>query len=532
MRLGLAANILGLFLVFAGVSMLLPVAVALIYAEEDIWAHITSAGICLLLGGAIYIATRTERNRSELGHKEALAVVTLGWIVFCLAGAMPYFFYANLPHFLFSSAPMKAALVAGMNVQSMEGLVPDCTAVSGIGSEFCSFTGCLFESVSGFTTTGATIIEKGLWTDPFSRAGGLPHGLLMWRSLTQWMGGMGIIVLGVAVLPLLGVGGMQMFKAEVPGPTAGKLQPRIRDTAKTLWLVYLLITCLEAVLLVLAGQGPYLGVSHAFTTMATGGFSPLAYSIEGMKSPFVHWVITVFMFLAGVNFALHFQMLKGKPKSWIMDPEFRFYTAVFAGAALVISVFLLINTTQSPSDAVLAGFFQSASILTTTGYSNQDFVLWPLQAQFMLFILFFLGGCSGSTGGGPKCVRIFLLLKQAYREVYQLIHPHAVSQVRLGRKVVPENVMQGVGGFIILYLVCYAICALVLSLAGVDFKTSMTAVGACLGNIGPGLGRVGPMANYAFFSDWIKWLLSFCMLLGRLELFTVFVLLVPEFWKK
>jgi len=528
MGLGSAIRMIGILLAGLGCTMLVATAVALGYREEDSFALLVSALITVAAGLGMFFFAGGARARIEISHRGAFTVVTFGWIASCLFGALPYFLFAHLPAVWHSDAPARAA---GRELGPDEISGPDCAAGAGLGVEFCSFTNSVFESTSGFTTTGATVLKRGLWKDPSGRAGGLPHGLLFWRALTHFLGGMGIIVLGVAILPLLGVGGMQLFKAEVPGPVKDKMAPRMAETARLLWKVYAALTLAEAALLLAAGHGPFLAVCHAFATMATGGFSPLAASIEGLASPLSEWIVVVFMFLAGCNFSLHFNSLRRRrPIHW-RDHEFRFYLFVAVLFSVLIGAILLSGGEQGPHDGMRAGAFQAVSVLTTTGFSSSDFALWGVGAQTLIFALFFIGGCSGSTGGGIKCVRVVLMGKLAVRELRKLAHPHGVIQTKMSGAAVESDVIQSVAGFVILYLGIFLVSVIIFGLAGHDFTTSLTAVGASLGNIGPGLGQVGPAGNYDFLQDPLKLLCIFDMIAGRLEIYSVLIVLTPGFWR-
>ncbi len=412
-----------------------------------------------------------------------MAIVTFGWIGVGLFGALPFYLSSYIP----------------------------------------SFTNSVFETFSGFTTTGASILND---------IEALPPGLLMWRSLTHWLGGMGIILLSLAILPFIGVGGMQLYKAEVPGPVPDKLRPKLKDTALLLWKVYLFFTALEVILLWLGGMDFFHSLCHTFGTIATGGFSSHNSSIGHYSSIYIQVVIIVFMFIAGTNFALHFKLLLGQPRAFWLNTEFRFYS-------LSILVLICLSTFQlwkhvypSILESLSYAAFQVVSIFTTTGYVTADYEKWPSFVQVLLLLVMFLGGSAGSTSGGIKCMRIIIMIKHAAREMKGLIHPRAVLPVKLGGKIVSQEVLNGIWGFFFLYIGMVGITSVLLSFIGVDVLTSFAAVIACIGNIGPGLGGVGPMDNYSQIPILGKWLLIFCMLLGRLEIYTVFILLVPEFWKK
>ncbi len=481
MQFLLTLHILGFLHIFLALTMLLPLGISFFYADGCSNAFIYSILATILPGSLLYWACPAQKK--ELSHRDGFAIVTLGWATAALFGSLPF-------------------LLSG----TIEG-----------------FTNAYFETMSGFTTTGATILPT---------VEGLPESILFWRSLIQWLGGMGIILFSIAILPLLGVGGMELYKAEVPGPTPDRIKPRIAETARTLWKVYLLISCLEVFFLCAGGMTLFDALCHTFTTLATGGFSTRNLSIEYYGSPYLEGVITVFMLVAGINFSLHYQLLRGNIKGFWKNGETQFFLAVFLIAALVITVNLRLSLFDSLMTSFRHASFQVASILTTTGYSSHNFAVWPFLSQLLLLVLMFVGGCTGSTGGGIKCFRIMLLFKQGYREIYRMIHPRAVVPVKLGGRSVSPRILEGVWGFFFLYLLLFVLNTLVMTLLGVDLITAISAVAACIGNIGPGLNAVGPAANYNHLPALGKWCLSFCMLLGRLEIYTVIVLLVPEFWKK
>lgn len=462
--------------------MILPLLVDLIYKENQSLGLLISIAITAASGLLMNLLCR-GRNKRELSHREGFAIVAFAWLSATFFGSLPYLFTGSLE----------------------------------------SFTDAWFETASGFTTTGSTIL-----TDIEKHS----HAILFWRCLTQWLGGMGIIVLSLAVLPLLGIGGMQLFKAEVPGPTADKLRPRISQTARILWEVYVLLSGVEVLLLFLGGMNLYDALCHTFSTMATGGFSPKNASIEFYQNPFIEYVITFFMFMAGVNFSLHYRTLKGDLKYLWQDEEFCFYISLTLASALIITFIIWKNIPESFEKAFRLSIFQVVSILTTTGFCTADFEKWPISSQLLLLFLMFIGGCAGSTGGAIKCIRIYILLKQGIKELRQIIHPHAVIPVKLGGKIISPDTLSGVWGLFFLYLIIFVIASLLLALLGVDFLTSISAVAATLGNVGPGLGTVGPAENFAHLPTTAKWILSLCMLLGRLEIYTLLVLFAPEFWRK
>jgi len=482
-RWGFLLNIVGLLLVCIGLTMLLPLGWALYYQDESRLPLIVSLAATVAAGGLMYGLTRNQDYSGAISHREGMAITALGWLATCIFGALPFYF----------------------------------------GGVFPSPIDCLFESFSGFTTTGASV---------FTDVEIVPKGLLFWRSLTHWLGGMGIIVLSLAILPFLGIGGMQLYKAEVPGPVVDKLRPRIKDTAIILWQVYILFSAAETALLMLGGMDLFEALCHTFGTMATGGFSTKNASIAYYASAYIDGVITLFMVIAGINFTLHFQLLRGRPLIMWRDPEFRFYLGLFLGFSLIISLSVYRTAYDSLGGSLQYAAFQVASILTTTGYATADYELWPPLAQCILVLCMFIGGCAGSTGGGIKCMRLLLLIKQAYQELFRLIHPRAVIRLKLGEQVVSPEVMSSIWGFFLLWLGLFFISVFVVAATGVDVLTSFSSVLACIGNIGPGLGGVGPTDNYALIPPLAKGVLMLCMLLGRLEIFAVIILLVPEFYRK
>ncbi|MHB8765411.1 MAG: TrkH family potassium uptake protein, partial [Deferrisomatales bacterium] len=439
MNLPALFKVLGALSLFLGGMLLLPLPLSLADGDGAWPALLASAGLAAALGGGALRAT--GRGRPELTHREGFAVVTLGWVVFGVLGALPYRFTGEIP----------------------------------------TLVDAVFESLSGFTTTGATIL-----TDIEA----LPRSLLLWRALTHWLGGMGIIVLGLAILPMLGVGGMQLFRAEVPGPTADRLSPRIQDTAKLLWGVYVGLTAAQVGLLMLGGMDWFDAACHAFATMATGGFSTRNASVAAFGSAYLDAVITVFMFLAGMNFALHHAVLAGRGWKALKNEELRCYTGITLGAIALLMAFNAGSAYPGFFDNLRYSAFQAVSILTTTGFGTADYEGWPFLCQVVLLLLMFVGGSAGSTGGGMKVSRVLLLAKHGVVQVWNLIHPRGVRRVKLDGRPVPEAVLQGVLGFFVLYLGCTAVGTLGMAALGVDPLTALASVVACVGNVGPGLGDV------------------------------------------
>lgn len=483
MNIRLLVHVVSLILMAISAALGVAALVALAYGDGDFLAFVVSALLPLIVG--IFAFRRTSMDR-DLRVREGYAVVSLAWIAVGIAGAVPFLLTGVL------DSPVAA----------------------------------LFESVSGFTTTGATV---------FGDIESLPHGILFWRGFTQWMGGMGIIVLGIAILPFLGVGGMQLFRAEVPGPTPERLAPRITQTAKLLWLVYAGLTAAQVVFYLLGGVGPFDAVTHAFTTLSTGGFSPRSASIAAFDSAYIHYVTIVFMALAGINFALHYRALTGRPQVYLKDPELRFFLAALA-AGVVIVLGLVLGSGQYAELGVERAFrdslFQVVSIATTTGFVSHDYELWPLGAQLVLLLLMFMGGMSGSTGGGMKAVRLNILVRHGLTELRKSLHPRAVIVTRMGRRAIQDSVLLNVLGFVLLYLMLYAMGVLALAVLGNDLATSVGASAAAIGNIGPGLGGVGAVDHYGWMGPGSHMVLVFLMLVGRLEIFTVLLLFHPELWSR
>ena len=482
MRWRYILNVVGILILFFGLTMIFPLLVGLYYKDQSVIPILQSMGITIISGILLHLCFR--RAKAEfISQREGIAIVAVSWTAVGLFGALPFY----------------------------------------LGGEFSVFVDAFFESVSGFTTTGASVLTN---------VEAVSKGLLFWRSFIQWLGGMGIIVLSIAILPFLGVGGMQLFKAEVPSPVPDKLKPRIKDTAMMLWKVYALFSAAEVILLLIGGMDFYEALCHTLTTMPTGGFSTKNASIAHFNSVYFDVVIIVFMLLAGINFSLHYQMLRGKPLAFWRDTECRFFLGFVLLLIIIVSFNIYGSIYEKIDQALRFGAFQVVSIITTTGYATADYEKWPAMSQLILLFCMFIGASAGSTGGGMKCVRVLLCFKFCYKELFALIHPRAVKQIKISGKPVSDDIMRSILGFLALYMSIFAFCAILLAGMGVDFVTSFGAVAATIGNIGPGFGLVGPVENYAQIPCLGKWLLIWCMLLGRLEIYTVIILLVPEFWRK
>jgi len=474
----LTLHVLGGLLIFLGVILLTPIPFSLWYGDGQLVAFLLSSATTAAAGGLLFWKFR---DRAEVTLREGFAIVTFGWVGFALFGSLPYLFSGSLSH------PVDA----------------------------------FFESMSGFTTTGASV---------FTNVEAAPKSVLFWRAATQWVGGMGIIVLGVAILPLLGVGGMQLYEAEAPGPTADRLTPRIQDTARLLWGVYVLATIAGIVLLWIGDMGFFDAMCHTFTAVATGGFSTRNASL-GAFSTYSQLVTLLLMVVGGANFSLHYYALRGRAGSYWRSDEFRFYLGLLAAVTLI--VFAL---NWSDYDCALLNLHNSAfivtSIMTTTGFATADYERWHVLAQGLLLGLMLVGGCTGSTAGGLKVVRVLLLVKHAFLQTVRLLHPRQVRVLKLDHRPVSQDIVQDVLGFTILFLGLYLTGSLLLTAVGVDLLTAGSGILACLSTVGPGLGEVGPMDNYASLPPFAKVVLSLVMLLGRLEISTVLVLFFITFWRK
>ena len=476
-------------LVITGLSMLLPALIAFIYGETDLYGHLKSSLICVLLGLPIWVFTRKSKR---LNSKDGFAIVSFAWITVALAGSLPFY---------------------------LTGIIPN-------------FTDAWFEAMSGVTTTGATIIGNPS-TLPHLINGieSMPHGVLFWRSFLQWLGGMGIIVFTIAILPLLGVGGVQLFKAEVPGPVADKIKPRVKETAKILWMVYIGFTFLQFLLLGFAGMSWFDSICHAFTTMPTGGFSTQNASIAAYSNPVIHYIIIFFMFVAGVNFTLHFRAITGNYKSYFKDYEFKVYFSILFFATILIFLNISFSNSDWSHNSFLISLFQSLALMTGTGYANADYELWPFFSQLLLFFMMFFGAMGGSTSGGMKIARVILLIKYAATETRRMLHSRAIIPIRIGDRTIGDDVIRNTLGFFLIYLSFFVLTALVLTALNYDFTSSLSVAASAIGNVGPAFGSFGPTDNYALLHPIGKWMMTFCMLLGRLEIFTIMVLFSRTFWK-
>ena len=482
-------NVLGALLTLLGITMVVPIFISYFTDGYDLFGFIYSSLICISIGTPIWFFTRHNKS---LNNKVGFAVVTFSWIFAAIGSSLPFY---------------------------LSGAIPN-------------YTDAFFESMSGVTTTGATIIGNPL-TLPNLPNGieSLPYGILFWRSFIQWIGGMGIIVFYIAILPILGSGGIQLFKLEVPGPVADKITPRLRETAKMLWIVYFGFTLLQILLLGLAGMPWFDSVCHALTTMPTGGFSIQNASIGAYSSPLIQYIIILFMFIAGVNFTLHFRALTGNFKAHIKDYEFKVYLTIIIFSSLIIFYNISSADSNWSHDNFLISLFQSLSIITSTGFSTADYELWPYLSQHLLLILMFFGAMGGSTSGGMKIARIILLIKHAKTEIRRMLHARAIIPIKIGSRTIGDEIVRNTLGFSMIYISIFILTALALSVFNLDFQSAVGAAASAIGNIGPAFGEFGPTDNYSMLHPVGKWMLTFCMLLGRLEIFTVMVLFSRIFWK-
>lgn len=475
-------RILGILLMIFSITMLPPILVSAIYEDGHDYAFAGAFAITLVTGFLIWLPV--YQVREDLRTRDGFLVTVLFWVVLGLFGAIPLMISEN-PHL--------------------------------------STTDAVFESLSGLTTTGATVITG---------IDHLPKSILFYRQQLQWLGGMGIIVLAVAILPMLGIGGMQLYRAETPGPVKdNKLTPRITETAKALWYIYLSLTIACATGYWLAGMSLFDAICHSFSTVAIGGFSTHDASIGYFNSVTIEAICVFFMVISAINFGLHFFAWRQKTLAhYLRDPEVKFYLSLLCLTFFITALVLYITQTYEWADSARKALFMVVSIATTTGFATADFAHWPVMLPFMLFVTAFAGGCAGSTGGGMKIIRILLILKQGYREIQRLVHPNAVIPVKLGRKPIPDRVLEAVWGFFSVYLIVFVVMLIVLLGTGLDQVTAWSAVGATLNNLGPGLGGVA--AHFGNLNDTAKWILCLAMLLGRLEVFTLLVLFTPAFWKR
>ncbi|MCB0602601.1 MAG: TrkH family potassium uptake protein [Saprospiraceae bacterium] len=474
------ARVLGVLLIIFGMMMATSIGFSLYFQSGDIIPLLQASGITI--GSGLLMFFIGLQRKVHIGKREGYLIVALGWIFMTLFGMLPFIISGVIPH----------------------------------------TTNAFFETISGLTTTGASILDD---------IEAVPKGILFWRSLTQWIGGMGIIVLTVALLPLLGIGGIELFVAEVPGPTSDKIHPRIVETARSLWLVYVILTGACTGLLMVAGMTFYDALNHAFTTMATGGFSTKNASIAYYTSPYIQYILVFFMFLAGTNYNLLYFGIRGKLKTMWRSDEFKVYTIFIVGVSIILTGFVLFIVNEPAEKIFRDVLFQVVSIITTTGFVTADYTQWSVALTMFFFILMFLGGSAGSTSGGIKFIRHIVFLKNSFLEFKRLLHPRALIRVKIDHQIVVPRVLTHILVFLLIYLLVFLSGSVVVAFLGMDFISAIGAVATCLANVGPGIGTVGPVNNFAAVPDAAKWFLSFLMLLGRLELFTILLLFTPYFWK-
>lgn len=471
---------LGIVLISEAAFMTPSMFVAAINNGSDSSAFLLTIFILLSFG---FLMTRIKPSNKHIYTRDGFAIVALGWVAISFFGALPFYFSQVIP----------------------------------------SFTDSLFESVSGFTTTGASILTN---------IEILPKGIIFWRSFTHWIGGMGVLVLTLAILPSVGGRALHIMRAESPGPSTEKLVPKLGHTAKILYIIYFAITLAEVILLMMAGMNLYDALIHAFGSAGTGGFSNKNLSVGAFQNPLIEMIISFFLLLFGMNFALHYQLIKGNWKTVFKDEELRFYFGAIAISIVIITLDIRGNVFPSIWESLRYAIFQVSSIVTTTGFATADFNIWPQLSQFILILLMFLGASAGSTGGAMKAIRILILFKMIKRELARLIHPRSIHAVRIGGKAISEETQSSIMAFFYLYIFVFVFGSIIVSIDRFDMTTTVTAVIATLGNIGPGLGLVGPMGNYSAFSDVSKLTMSLCMIIGRLEVLPILLLFVPSFWKR
>ena len=469
----------GRLLQIEGYLLILPAIVSLIYLEKGIWSFLITSAITWLIGFAF--VRLYHKKDSAIYAREGLATVALAWVLMSLAGALPFYISGEIP----------------------------------------SYVDAFFETVSGFTTTGSSILTN---------VEEMSHGMLFWRSFTHWVGGMGVLVFVMAIFPQESGRSIHIMRAEMPGPVVGKLVPKIRETAKILYIIYIVMTMVLVILLVAGGMPVFDSFLHSFGTAGTGGFATKADSIAGY-SPYLQWVIAIFMMLFGINFNLYYLILIKRFKAALKSSELWCYMSIIVVSTIAIGVNIY-SSVGNVSDTIRHSFFQVSSIITTTGYSTVDFNLWPVFSKTMLVALMFIGGCAGSTAGGLKVSRVLILVKSVFRDLRRMMRPRSVASVRMENKSVDRQTLEGVTGYLTIYVIIVFISTLLLSLNKFDFETTFTSIAACFNNIGPGLGGVGPMASFAEYSAASKVLLSFLMLLGRLEIYPLLLAFSPALWKR
>lgn len=475
-------NILSTLLFINAALMFLCIPMALVYSDGTVRSWLASILISVVLGFGFWIATYKNAKRRDIRKRDGYIIVSFSWVIMALSGAIPYMLTGSIPN----------------------------------------FTNAFFESISGFTTTGASILDD---------IESLPRSILFWRSLTQWIGGLGFIVLVISILPSLGIGGMQLFLAEAPGITADKLQPRIQDTGKRLWFLYISLTLLQTVLLLFGDMSFYDALNHSLTTMSTGGFSTKQASIAFFDSAYIEYVTTIFMFMGGVSFVLLYLAMKGKVKKLWYNEEFRWYLFITLAATAGVMAMLMVNQGFAAEFAFRKSIFQVVAVLTTTGFASADFTTWGGTVILIFFTLMFIGGCAGSTAGGVKIVRHIIIAKNSIIEFKRQLHLSAIIPVRFNGGAVAHEMTRNILAFVIIYLTIFGISSVVLTILGMDAITAMGSVATSLGNIGPGLNATGPAYSFSAIPAAAKWILGSLMIIGRLEIFTVLIIFTRYFWR-
>lgn len=473
-------KLLGNVLKYELILLLIPLCIALYYGDGDAFSFFITI---ISMAPVSFLLCKIKAKKNDIYGKEGFLTVGLAWILISVVGAMPFIISKSIP----------------------------------------SFIEAFFETVSGFTTTGASILNE---------IESLPKGILFWRSFTHWIGGMGFLIFILALIPSLGFNTIHLLKAESPGPTPGKIVPKIKETAKILYIIYFVLTLIQTILLKIAGLSWYDATLHAVGTAGTGGFSNMNSSVAAFANPAVEWIITIFMLIFGVNFALYFQMLKGNIRNVFKSEELRYYSLIVCISIVFITINIVNYNNGNIGDSIRQSSFQVASVITTTGYATVDFNLWPTISKMILILLMFVGAMAGSTGGGIKTVRILIMIKAIKREINKLLHPKRIKSVKIDGKVIEEETISGVFLFIGAYIIISLIAMLIVSLDGFDIVTTSTSVIATISNIGPGLEMVGPTGNFSSFSSLSKIVLSFCMLAGRLEIYPMLILFSPSIWRK
>lgn len=484
MNIASVIRLLSFIIFVVAILMMVPAGLAIYYGEmTSFWAFLITIALMVLIGLTAIVATQERHAKIMLSQKESYITVTITWILISAFGALPLYLSETLPNYSMS----------------------------------------YFEIMSGFTTTGATAINDIEAQD---------LSILFWRNMTNWLGGMGIVVLFVAVLPALGVKGTALVGAESVGPTKDKLTPQIQKTAMSLWLIYFGLSALEVVFLLFGGLGLYDAVTVTFGTMGAAGFAPRNASIASYNSAYVEWVCIIFMFLAGANFALYFKILQRKFKRFIRDGEFRIYLSIILIASLLISINLIASGIFTASDAIRNAFFQVVSFITTTGFTSTNYSTWPYFSQAILLLLCFVGGCAGSAGGGIKVIRVAVMAKLGTNSIKTRLHPNSVTNLKVGDDIITKDTASSIAGFVGLYLITVLIGTVIISLTNYDLILCLSSVLLTIGNIGIGFGSIGTTATFAIYPNWALWVFSFLMLVGRLELFTVYSLFTKRLWKK